>query len=344
MGQQMMIIALLSSFLLSAGVLGMMGVWQDSTDIAASRFEEEQAINIASTGVNMGISRLRQNKNWRSGYSNVSISDGGTVSVRLTNIGLDSVRVTSVASFNNTNHTTIAEVELSSIFPTVESALTIYGDSVNFTNAGKSFNIDGRDYNPDGSKGAADDVHGIGVANTKIQAELKKQLVDGSISPNVIGKGGTGSVGTTVTTKTDLLELRTFYKSLATLTLAPGAYSGNAVYGTLDYPEIVYVPGDLEWSGTVSGAGILVVDGALLLAGKVSWQGIIIAVSGEVELELGSSGTPSLIGTTLIGSSKSNITNVHVNGNPQIKYSHLAIETVLQKLNLLNVAILSYYE
>ena len=48
----MMIIALLSSFLLSAGILGMMGMWDDSSKLATTQYEDEQALNIASTGVN----------------------------------------------------------------------------------------------------------------------------------------------------------------------------------------------------------------------------------------------------------------------------------------------------
>ncbi len=344
MGQQMMIIALLSSFLLSGVVATMMGVWSDSDQLAASQYEQEQALNIASTGINMGVSRLRQDRYWRDGYSNVTVTSNGTVSVKVDDIGTDSVRITSNSRFNGATHTSWVEAKLTSIFPTTESALTIYGDSINFTNAGKSFNIDGRDYKIDGSLGVHNPVHGIGVAKTEIVTSLKQQLVDGSITANVIGKGGNASVGTTVTTKSDLLELRTYYKNLATMRLAPGKYSGSAVYGTMEKPEIVYVPGDLEWTGTISGAGILVVDGELLMAGKVSWKGIVIAVSGDVDLQIGASGTPSLMGTTLIGSSSSNITKVHVNGNPQIKFSHDAIESVLTKLNLLNVEIICYYE
>ncbi len=126
MGQQALIIVALSSLLVGVSVLGFMGAWDYSNETTASLFEREQALNITRSGVNLAISRLRQQKTWRTGFSNFAVS-GGSVSVRIVDMGLDTVRITSVGTINGVQHTSVLEAKLSSIFPTVESALTVFG-------------------------------------------------------------------------------------------------------------------------------------------------------------------------------------------------------------------------
>ncbi len=342
MGQQSLIIVALSSLLLSISVLGIMGGWNFSNETTADLFEREQALNVSRSGVNKAVSVLRKQKTWRAGYSNLPVA-GGTVSVRIVDIGLDSVRILSAGTVNGVTHRSIVEAKLSSIFPNVESALTIFGDSVEFDNDGKSFLIDGRDYMPDGkTMGSAPAVSGMGLQSGKIADDIIKNL-DPKIHKNIDGSGGTPSVGT-FNTK-NLQVLRDFYAGLATRTLPAGKYADNAVFGTLAAPEIVHVPGDLEWNGTITGAGILVVDGKMQLSGNIQWSGIILCLAGDVTIELGGSGNPQILGTTWVGSkSTTGVTNVHVNGNPSIKYSYLTLQTVLANLGLLDVEIYKYYE
>jgi hypothetical protein len=222
--------------------------------------------------------------------------------------------------------------------------MAIYGDTVAFTNSGKSFLIDGHDYTADGTAyGTGPSVWGIGVQNTDITGYLKPQLTSGGIAPNVIGQGSNPSLGTF--SADSLKVLRDLYAGLATRVLAPGKYSGNAVYGSLSSPEILHIPGDLDWTGTMSGTGILVVDGQLAFHGNIKWTGIVIAMAGGVVLDFGASGNPVIIGTAMIGNNNSqHLTNVHVNGNPSVKYSNEAVSTVLANLDLLAVKVLAYYE
>jgi hypothetical protein len=148
-----------------------------------------------------------------------------------------------------------------------------------------------------------------------------------------------------VFTNVDLINLRNQYRSLATMEIPPGSYTGNAIFGTVDAPQVVHVGGDADWNGTISGAGILVVDGDLKLAGNITWKGIVITVSGDVTMDLGGSGNPNLWGTTWVGSDvSSKITNLNINGNPSIKYSYEIIQQVLANLDLLAVEVISWYE
>lgn len=342
MGQQSIIIAVLASTLLSISAIGFFGKQTESTNTASTQVEQQQAYNVATTGVNLALAKLRKEKTWRSGYSNLSVASG-RCNLTVTDIGTDTVRIVSQGLVGTQQHQSIVVAKLSSIFPTVESALTIFGDSVDFSNDGKAFDIDGRDYKNDGTTlGANPAVYGVGVQKTKIVNDINADLKAGKITANVLGKGGTPSVGTFSTT--DLVALFNQYKGLATRTASP-IISGNTMFGTLSSPEIVYVNGNLDWSGTISGAGILVVNGSIKMSGNISWKGIILTLSGDVQMNLGGSGNPHLIGTTFVGNTtKDQITKVNVTGNPSIKYSYSILQTILANLDLLAIEIISYYE
>lgn len=345
MGQQTLIIVALASLLVGISVAGFMGAWDYSNETTATLFEREQALNITRSGVNMAISKLRHQKTWRTGYTDFSVA-GGTVSVRVTDIGIDTVRISAAGTINGFTHRSVVEAKLSSIFPSVESALTIFGDSVMATSDGKSFMIDGRDHNPDGTLGSNPAVNGIGVQSSESVKDVITQLEaakGGSIAPYVLGAGGSPSVGTFGTN--DLAALHKFYKDRATVILPAGKYADNRVYGSYDKPVILHVPGDLEWAGTIEGTGILVVDGQLIMKGKISWRGIVLAMSGDVQIELGGTGTPSILGTVWVGNTNpANPTHVHVSGNPSISYSYAALMTILGNLGLLDVEVYKYYE
>ena len=344
MGHQTLMITLLASLLLSAGIFVLIENWKSSSGAIGSQFEREQAVNVSGSAVNLALSKLRLNKNWRTGFSNLSVSNG-TCSLTVSDIGMDSVLITAVGQYRNVSHTSVVRAKLFSIFPVVESSLTMYGDSVTFSNAGKAFSISGLDYKDDGSTlGTHPAVYGMGVYQQKSVDQLKNFINNAGVASNVDGKGGTPSVG--LFTNKDLIDsLHNMYKGLATITLPAGKYSGNATWGTASSPEIVYVNGDLEWTGNISGYGILVVSGDLIAKGTVTWKGITIAYSGDMDMQVGSSGTPNFLGTCFIGTGNaSKITSVHFNGNPYIRYSYDVLQNVLTKLNLLQIEIISYYE
>ncbi|MCB2204185.1 hypothetical protein KQI65_05500 [bacterium] len=342
MGQQSLIIVALSSLLLSISVLGIMGGWNFSNETTAELFEREQALNVSRSGVNMAVSKLRKQKSWRAGFANFPVA-GGEVSVRVVDLGPDTVRIMAAGTVNGFTHRADVEAKLSSIFPNVESALTIFGDSVEFSNNGTAWDIDGRDYLEDGvTLGPSPPVSGIGVQSSETVEDLKA-MIDPNVHPNITGAGGSPSLGTIGTS--NLATLHDFYRDRATVKLPAGKYADNSVFGTPKAPEIVYVPGDLEWTGVISGAGILVVDGQLIMKGKVSWKGIILSMSGDVKIELGGTGTPSILGTVWVGNtSPSDVTHVHVDGNPSLKYSYTTLMTILGNLGLLDVEIYKYYE
>jgi hypothetical protein len=345
MGHQLIMLSVLASIFLSAGMITMVQNWQGSSRSVATQYNVEQANNVSNSGIQLSLSKLRLNRDWRTGFTNLALA-GGTCTLTVTDIGTDSVQIRSTGTFSGATHTCIVRAKLRSIFPVVESALTMYGDSVTFSNAGKSFSIDGNDYLEDGTTKVTGGtpVYGMGVYQQKTVNQLKKYLTDGKVESNVDGKNGAPSVG--LFTNNELIDsLHNMYKSLATITLSAGKYSGNATFGSSSVPEVVYCPGDMEWTGTIAGYGILVVSGDLVAKGGVTWKGIVIAYSADVDMNVGSSGTPNFLGTCFIGTANSKkINNVHFNGNPYVRYSSATIRNVLTKLNLMSVEVISYYE
>jgi hypothetical protein len=341
MGHQSFLLVLLASILLSMAIFTFMQVWSRSTQGVTNELEMQQALNVATSGVNQAISKLRHEKTWRYGFHDKQIA-GGSCTLTLTDLGIDSIRIVSVGNVGHASHTSTVVVRLASIFPSVESSLTVYGDSVNFINSGKSFLIDGRDHNPDGTLGTHPPVSGLGVIHPATESYLESDLAARGIGANIMGAGGAPSVGTFPAN--NLIDLRNMYRDIATMTLPTGSYSGNAIFGTAAQPEILYVPGNLDWHGNITGAGILVVDGKLAMYGKIVWLGIVIAVSGDLTLDIGGTGTPTIIGTCLVGNSVSSTTTVRVNGNTTLQYSYDTLVTILSNLDLLAVEVLSWWE
>lgn len=65
---------------------------------------------------------------------------------------------------------------------------------------------------------------------------------------------------------------------------------GNTVYGTPDDPMIVYVEGDLEFGGGISGAGIIMVEGNIAWNGTPDYKGLIVTLGGTYTIDGGGTG------------------------------------------------------
>ncbi len=342
MGNQSFVIVVLGTILLTMTIVNFSSVWVKSTQTASSEIEVQQALNVASSGVNMALSRLRQNRAWRTGFSDLSIANG-ECDVTVVDCGTDSIRITSTGRCGDVEHTSSLIVCFTPIIPAVTGAVTIYGDSVAFDNSGKSFAIDGRDHRIDGSLSGGTALNGISVEETHSERSVEAKLIKGKVGSNVTGSGSAPSVGTV--TLTSLLSLRDQLRAMATVNLPAGHTSGNAVYGSMAAPVIAYIPGDARWTGNITGYGILVIDGNLEMGGNCEWHGLVVSVSHDRDAYLGGSGTPLIIGAAIVGNDETNgITNLHVNGTPDFLYSAATLSTIYDNLNMMDIAVSSYWE
>jgi len=186
---------------------------------------------------------------------------------------------------------------------------------------GNAFSIDGRDYLADGSFGEEPDVPGIAtVGNPQdVIDQLEHQQLD-----NIVGQDGPPSVHQT--TPIDLQSFIDDYKSLADYRFDhyDGRYTGSL--GDPYHPtyKITHAIGNLELGGGGSGthgAGLLLVEGNLIVAGNWEYNGIVI-VTGQVLFE-GGGGTKKVMGTVLAGGDVTDQTSSDfgVTGTVDIQYS-----------------------
>lgn len=66
--------------------------------------------------------------------------------------------------------------------------------------------------------------------------------------------------------------------------------NGNAEFGTIDAPQITYFGGSADIGGSISGAGIIVVNGDLYMNGTPDYQGLIVVLGGDWIIDGGGQG------------------------------------------------------
>ncbi len=197
------------------------------------------------------------------------------------------------------------------------SPLTVQG--MNVAPAGNRF-FDGNGYCLDGGP-----YLGISVINTSQQFEdpiaepMTEELLQAHFAWNTIGgdvgppsiRNITGFVqegltwdGTSNPNLVNLLDAD--YVGELIFNSAPdsadqvltGDQGCNAIQGTQTDPKFVYVCGNVSCASTdVSGAGLLVVSGNLLLSGTMTFNGVVLAIgSGSLDLR----GMPTINGRTWV--------------------------------------------
>ena len=67
-------------------------------------------------------------------------------------------------------------------------------------------------------------------------------------------------------------------------------YAGNTAFGSSAAPQITFIDGDLDISGAISGAGVLVVNGSLSTSGTPNFDGLWIVLGGTLNVDGGGQG------------------------------------------------------
>lgn len=191
---------------------------------------------------------------------------------------------------------------------------------------GNSFLIDGNDHNPDGTAGPAPAVAGIATAvgtppgtnQANFLSQISKKNYD-----QILGAGGTPSLAETG--GVELNAIFETFKNMASVTLAPGTYTGISTIGNWasNQLRVTYSNGDLHFSGTGAGAGVLLIDGTLTVTGQFTFYGLLI-VRGDIRLSGGGAGVHTY-GTVMVGQSITAIdpdgSEVTVSGTADLFYS-----------------------
>ena len=283
--------------------------------------------------------------------SSVSFGDG-TYAVQVTdnddgdgNLFSDSdkkVIITSTGTVNNASKTIEAVYYYREV--DVDGALGIYGPNPTVELSGAS-EIDGRDYNvpPDfdcSGAGCTATLAGGALAEPGIYAEDtitqvglitdetdKKQNVFGDPS---VDDGGTG-MGS-VPYWQDFANNLT--PDLTVDSATEGTITEN-IFGSRDKPQVTILTDSAgtgtHLSGTIDGAGILIVNGDLQITGTFHFEGLIIVMSGGDLVVTGTGRSITYGSVVLAGSGVSS--EVDYGGHASIRYSSQALSYAADTLS-----------
>ena len=347
-GENGMILVLVLSFLAILSLLGATAVIVTTTDIkiGGNYKASVQAFYDADAGVNYAIARIKidlangediadinpsNDKDYKSPdnfnftFSAISGSDPYT----FTSTGYDSSR-NAQAKINVTFSKVIV----------VDSSTAIYGSDPEVEIKGKA-KIDGRDHNIptnficsgagcNGSLKGGDEVPGIYTTEDPdligARTSGKNQNVFGD-PPVEAGEGNyTGQFW------------QGFANSLipmADITFNKGdEIAGKQTLGTRDSPKITVIEGKAKLTGTVHGAGILIVTDEMEVKGNLHFEGLIIIlnkIGADSEAELCLADNTTLFGAVVVAGSGDS--EIETGGNSQILYSSQALTNISNKLN-----------
>jgi hypothetical protein len=228
---------------------------------------------------------------------------------------------------------TSARVQQSNVPAASPGAVYLANDNPTTTDfRGNNFSLNGNDENFDGTAGSGPAVPGIATRNQTNTDEALSEL-SGSQLDNVTGLGyqlGPPEVASVMTAPSgpSVDQINTIIDSLLAL---PGVYTsadtsvqGNAILGTVDAPQISHYTGDsltVRAGGTISGAGILIVDGNLGVLGTLDFAGLVI-VRGQTTIGQTQEDGTIVAGTASIyGSLWTNNIDMVVAGSAVVQYS-----------------------
>jgi Tfp pilus assembly protein PilX len=197
---------------------------------------------------------------------------------------------------------------------TTNAALYTEDDDVKFN--GTQFLISGFDHDP----ATGDTIPGAsplpGITTTEVPGNITAGLAGNQVN-NVEGEGSNPSV-TSSNYDYDLQGIVDTYKETADIT-HPGGTVGSSLgsaWGGLDEYHTVYVESDLHLSGSVTGGGLLLVNGNFDITGQFTWYGLVVTL-GDFKFSGGGAGIHIYGGVMAQG----NVSGSSVGGQADIFYS-----------------------
>ncbi|MBK7380384.1 MAG: hypothetical protein IPJ03_15620 [Ignavibacteriales bacterium] len=336
MGKGTLIIVLGFSLITSFLIIRLDANSRDGLDATIEQFKTTEARLIANSGVEIYLEKLRRNKSLSGSFNNNPLFDG-TFNISIT--GPDSALIiTSAGYYDDKIHQTIVNAKRDPIpFPPIHSSLYVSSDNLSL-NLNGNVEIDGNDHNIDGTSGPGSPLPGVTV-DDPVDSAYVVDVLKPKISKEIKGAGGTPSVST-VDDNTDWLELSQSIIFAADITLPTGTYTTGTVLGTYSEPKVTYVTGDVHFSGTAEGSGILVINGNLTMSGQFTYKGVII-VYGNSTIVTKIVGNGGVFGATIIVGQKADIQST---GNSYFYYSSQAIENAKANLKSSKFSIVNWWE
>lgn len=336
MGKGIIIVVLGVSLITAFLILKLNANSREGLKTTVDYYELTQARIIGNSGVEIYLEKLRRDKTLSGSFSDISLMNGAyDISI----VGPDTLMIiTSTGHFGNTNHQTVvtAKREAATV-PPIHGAVYVSSDNLNLNLKGNLY-IDGNDRNIDDSSGPNPPLPGIAVDDAGDSAFVINNLKP-KISNDIEGLGGPPSVRTTADT-TNWDEVTQNLIFAADYTLPTGTYSSGTVLGTFAEPKITFVNGDVHFSGTATGSGIMVINGDVTMSGNFTYYGIIICY-GQSSIETQIVGNGGVYGSTILVGEN---VDIQATGNSSLYYSSQAINNAAVNLKSSRFKILSWWE
>lgn len=236
-------------------------------------------------------------------------------------------------------------------------AIYLANDDATMDFKGNSFAVDGNDYGADGTLSGGPQKPGISARNgavvdqvTEALSDIQKDNVRGEgfslapLAPSVRNTGGPttsdvdqfvedilaplevnlGQFKKTLKANGDLYENGSglkYFKSALT------SFGGNNTFGSIDSPQVTHITADqTRFTGNASGAGVLIVDGTLVLSGTFDFTGWVL-VRGQtiVNQDVYSSdfGDAKVLGTLWTSELQ-----LDLGGNIEVKYCDACLRAI----------------
>jgi len=229
----------------------------------------------------------------------------------------DLVEVHSTGTYRGNAREVVVWLGRVSFLPALNAAATVASPTTDLRLSGTP-QING---NNTALSGAAGDPtlskYGVSIMTPGTAANLSSKLT-GAERTQVVGIGGTPSLGTTPAFDTDALVATA--RNAANLVLTNNTYGSYRFgSGASGQGYVAYRNGDLRLTGNTTGAGVLVVTGDLTLAGNFRFDGVVIVLGS---LNAGA-GTADVYGAMILGP---HAPELRVTGTFRLHYSDQAIQ------------------
>ncbi len=286
MGRMILILVIGGGLLFAVTTLNMNRSNSSMSNNSVQSYQVKEAKNYAQSGIEFAIKYLADDSTWagttkqlNNGSLIITAQNTSSQYYNGPNVGLTSARlVTSVGIYGTEKDTVRAVVQLqNSNMPNLPKFMNYASASGNnIVLSGNDQIVDDNNSawnsncqaNGDFYMGGWDLIKGFVTYNGEVEAD-KKWSLNSNISPNQ------NPNNLPAYSQTSKVSIPTFnpdnYKSQAT-TVYNGSQtiSGNLILGSKTNPQIIYVGGDLNLSGNITGYGVFIVKGNINIKGNVT--------------------------------------------------------------------------
>jgi hypothetical protein len=247
--------------------------------------------------------------------------------VRVSSVNAGMVQLLSTGVGRNGATKVIEALVARAPLPFTPGALYVQGDASTLDLGSGGFLLSGYDHVagdvPNNPTGTAAAIPALAASDARAEPSLRAGLPPGSAS-RVVGKGGAPSIATGVPIDLQALAARCASQP-GSVQLSGAAVGAGASLGTASAPQVSITADSVDVTGSISGAGVLIVQGTLHVSGALAFTGVVLAMGG-VSFEPASTVTV----TGAFWRAASQDARLSFNGGGAVLYSSTALAAIDQ--------------